>query len=102
MKVLQMFLFLSPFLYGGFFEWAACAYSVFLIGYLLYCGWKAGALLLFTAYGRDSNGIRPLQIAYGDGRNARRRHHFVGRRPCGGAHGPVNSNSSGYFLQKRY
>lgn len=56
-KPLQMFLFLSPFLYGGFFEWAACAYSVFLIGYLLYCGWKAGALLLFTAYGLDGNGM---------------------------------------------
>lgn len=47
-KPLQMFLFLSPFLYGGFFEWAACAYSVFLIGYLLYCGWKAG---MFAIHG---------------------------------------------------
>lgn len=45
-KPLQIFLFLSPFLYGGFFEWAACAYSVFLIGYLLYCGWKVGTFVI--------------------------------------------------------
>ena len=40
----------------------------------------------------DCNGIQPSKIASGNGLDAHRHHHFIGRWPCGRAHGPVNSN----------
>ncbi|MCI8465277.1 MAG: hypothetical protein HFI63_05410 [Lachnospiraceae bacterium] len=45
-RPLEWFLFLSPFLGGGFFEWTSCLFAVFLAGYLLYCRRKRGALLI--------------------------------------------------------
>lgn len=43
---LWVFLLLSPFFCGGFFEWASSLFSLFLTGYLLHCFRKSGRLLI--------------------------------------------------------
>ena len=37
LKPLKIFIAVSPFLIGIYYEWASCLASVFLLGYLLYC-----------------------------------------------------------------
>ncbi|MCI8713833.1 MAG: hypothetical protein HFH23_16635 [Ruminococcus sp.] len=45
-----------------------------------------------TKLNYNRNGIQPSKIASGNGPDACRHHHFIGRRPCGEAHSPMNSN----------
>lgn len=43
---LRLFLLISPFFFGGFYEPLSCLFSVFLTGYLLYCQRKNGRLYI--------------------------------------------------------
>ena len=45
-RILQVFLLIAPFIWGGFYEAVSCVFAIFLAGYLLYSAGRTGGLTL--------------------------------------------------------